>query len=262
MNEMHRVWKNPGFWLSVILSIFSMLYPHMDTHVFWETPLAYFASADFLYFMLMPLRFGLGKLLLPFMAVFPAATFLAEDQKNRYHLMLYYRYGPWEYMRQRMKLAVGAAILATEAGVLIYTLFVAIVCPWHDNIIMSWRNLQGYLFNNWINCYEGIPFIGLQLVCLGFSSAIWGLVGFSISCLTKNNGITIGGTFLCHYTISWLCSHKSWLISWSPMVLQSPSIYYNETILSIILRLIIWLVMTILLSIYCASRFIARLRRI
>lgn len=256
MQEMRRIWKNSGFWFSIGLGVFAMFYPHMDTRVFWETPFEYFASADFLYFMLMPLHFGLTKLLLPLIVTLPAAAFLAEDQRNRTHLLLVHRFGPWRYMRRRMAQAAGAAVFAALAGLLIYTLFAAIACPWHDNIVSSWRELDGYPFDGWVNRFEGLPFLGFQFLCLGLSSAVWGLAGFSIACLTRNGGVVVGGTFLAHYLASWLCMHSLPLRPWNPIVLQAPDTRYGGSIVLIVARLLVWLALAVLLSAVSAQKFI------
>lgn len=260
MKEIYRVWKSPGFWFSIGLGVFSMLYPHMDTHYFWQTPLAYFASGDFLYFMLMPLTYGLIKLLLPFIAVLPAAAFLAEDQQRRYHLMLYHRYGAWGYMRHRMRLTVGAAMLAAAMGYLLYAVFAAFACPWHDHIVASWRNLSGFPFDHWVNTYEGIPFLLFCLFCLCSSSATWGLVGFAISCISNNSGIVIGGTFCVYYLISWVFSNVFGHWDWSPMVLQAPSIHYEGSIAMIIVRLLVWFAIALIVAIGCAGCFQRRMK--
>jgi hypothetical protein len=83
MSLLKRIFRNKFFYLAVVLEIFSMFYPHMDTHYFWQTPLYYFSSADFLYFMLMPLRHGIGNLLLPFVAALPSAIFLAQNRRRK-----------------------------------------------------------------------------------------------------------------------------------------------------------------------------------
>jgi len=260
MGEMRRVWKNPGFWFSVFLGIFSMLYPHTDTHIFWQTPLDYFACGDFLYYMLMPLDMGLAKLLLPIIAVFPAAAFLAEDQRQRQHLLLCYRYGRWGYLRHRMSMAAGTAILAAALGFLAYAVFAALACPWHDHIVSSWRDLDHHPFNWWVNSYEGMPFLLFNLLCLCVSSAVWALIGFSISCFTTNTGAVVGGTFLLHYMASWLCSRVLKQSEWSPMVLQAPDTHYQGSIWMILVRLFVWLGLALALAIGSGSLFLARLR--
>lgn len=259
MKEMRRVWKNPGFWFAVLLGVFSMLYPHMDTYLFKHSPLEYFASGDFLYFMMMPLRYGLAKLFLPMIAVFPSAIFLAEDQRQREHLLAYYRWGAWRYMRHRMGQAVFSAVLAAALGLLIYTAFAAVACPWHDNIVSSWRTLEGYPFQNWINRYEGMPFLVLQLFCLCASAAMWALVGFSIACFTANSGIDIGGTFLAHYGVSWFLTRVLHASEWSPMVLQAPSNRYVGSIGMIAVRLGVWLALALVLALGCAKCFLIRM---
>lgn len=256
IKEIRRVLKNPGFWLAVFLGVFSMIHPHMNA----EMTLEYFRSGDFLYFMLMPLRYGLAKLFLPLIAVLPAAAFLAEDQRRRYHLFLYYRYGAWGYMRQRIKLSVIAAMLAAFLGFMLYAVFVGLICPWHDNIVYSWRDLSGLPFDGWINNYEGLPFLLLSLFCLLLSSAVWAMVGFSLSCFTNNTGIVIGGTFLAHYMASWLFSSILHIWDWSPMVLQTPLTYYSGSIWMIIVRLGIWLMASIIVATGCAKHFLNRIK--
>lgn len=255
MREMRRIFKNPGFWFAIGLGVFAMHYPHMDTYDFWHMPLDYFSSADFLYFMMMPLQHGLTRLLLPMIVTLPAAAFLAEDRKNRYHLLLVHRYGPRRYMRRRMAQAAGAAVFAAAAGFLLYAFFVAAACPWHDHIIASWRYLEGSAFDLWVNRFEGMPFLGFQLLCLMLSSAVWGLMGFSISCFTKNGGVVIGGTFLTHYTASWICSRNARLYPWSPMALQASPCGYDGSIAMIVVRLLAWLALALFLSIVSAKRF-------
>lgn len=258
MPETRRVWKNPGLWFSMGLVIFAMLYPHMS-RFFWESPLEYFAAGDFLYTMMLSLSWGLTQLLLPLIVTLPAAAFLAEDQRNRYPLLLAHRLGRWRYMRRRMAQAAGAAVFAALTGLLIYTLFIAAVCPWHDHIQTSWRELDGYPFNGWVNRFEGLPFLGFQFLCLGLSSAVWGLMGFSIACLTRNGGVVLGGTFLAHYMASWICPRSPALRPWNPIALQSPSIHYAGSIALIVVRLLVWLALAVLLSFVSAKRFIDRL---
>ncbi len=260
MGEMNRVWKNPGFWFAVFLGVVSMLYPHMDTHFFWEEPLNYFASGDFLYFMLMPLQYGLAKLLLPFIAVFPAATFLAEDQKRRHHLMLLHRCGMAGYIRQRIMMSVGGAMVAAAMGFLMYAIFAGFVCPWHENIVSSWRDLSGCTFDAWVNQYEGLPFLAFQLFCLCISAAIWSLFGFSIACFTTNAGLVIGGTFLLHYMASWCFSSIIHHYEWSPMVLQAPSTHFMGSPWLIVYKLFVWLAVAVVAAIGCGGWFIKRVK--
>ncbi len=260
MREMDRVWKNPGFWFAVFLGLFSMLYPHMDTFVFWEDPLGYFASGDFLYFMLMPLQYGLAKLLLPFIAVLPAATFLAEDQKRRHHLMMLHRTGMWGYMRRRMILSACAAMLAAALGFLAYAVFAGFACPWHENVVTSWRELSGCTFDAWVNQYEGLPFLAFSLFCLCVSAAVWSLFGFSIACFTNNAGLVIGGTFLLHYMASWCFSRIIHHSEWSPMVLQAPSTRFTGSVWLIVLRLFVWFVVSAVIAVSCAGGFVRRMK--
>ena len=260
MGEMVRVWKNPGFWFAIVLGVLSMLYPHMDTHVFWEEPLSYFASGDFLYFMLMPLQYGLAKLLLPFIAVFPAATFLAEDQKRGHQLMMLHRAGMWGYMRRRIMLSAGGAVLAAALGFLVYAVFAGFACPWHENIVTSWRELSGYTFDAWVNQWEGLPFLVFSFLCLCVSAAVWSLFGFSIACFTNNTGLVIGGTFLLHYMASWCFGRILHHSEWSPMVLQAPSTYFTGSVWQIVFRLLVWLAISVIIAVGCAGWFVRRMK--
>ena len=259
MGEIRRILKSYGFVSAVFLSIFSMLYPHMDAYVFWQTPLEYFAAGDFLYYMLMPLRFGLGTLLLPFIATLPTAMFLSEDRLYKIDLLMCHRYGKWRYMIHRMIVAASGAVSAALIGLLMYTFFVGIASPWHDNIVSSWRNLSNLPFNEWINQHEGLPFIAFNYGCLALTAMTWSLFGFCLSCFTSNTGIVIGGTFLLHYLASWCCSYVLKIYQWSPMVLQFPRTYYEGSIALMIVRLTIWLLLSIVASVVCASRYLARM---
>lgn len=259
MSELRRLIKRQGFWIAVLLVIISMLYPHMDTHVFWQTPLEYFASADFLYFMMMPLRFGLSQLLLPLIATLPAAVFLAEDKQYNLVSLMCYRYGKRRYCFHRMNMAGYDAAFAAVLGMMVYTLFVGVASPWHSNIISSWRNLSDSSFNLWINEYEGLPFIAFNFFCLAMTAATWGIVGFCISCFTNNTGIVIGGTFLIHYLCSWSLTYVLGYSIWSPMILQTPHTRYEGSIILIVVRLLIWFIIAYLAGILCSMRYIAKL---
>ena len=112
MSLLKRIFRNKFFYLAVVLEIFSMFYPHMDTHYFWQTPLYYFSSADFLYFMLMPLRHGIGNLLLPFVAALPSAIFLAQNRRSKTDLLMNYRYGRRRFVLNQILGTAGGAVLA------------------------------------------------------------------------------------------------------------------------------------------------------
>lgn len=109
MSLLKRIFRNKFFYLAVVLEIFSMFYPHMDTHYFWQTPLYYFSSADFLYFMLMPLRHGIGNLLLPFVAALPSAIFLAQNRRSKTDLLMNYRYGRRRFVLNQILGTAGGA---------------------------------------------------------------------------------------------------------------------------------------------------------
>ena len=203
MSLLKRIFRNKFFYLAVVLEIFSMFYPHMDTHYFWQTPLYYFSSADFLYFMLMPLRHGIGNLLLPFVAALPSAIFLAQNRRSKTDLLMNYRYGRRRFVLNQILGTAGGAVLAALLGLFLYTLLVAVASPWHQNIQYAWRNLYGLPFDAWINQYEGMPFLLLNYITLMLTAITWSLVAVSLACFTINLGVVVGGTFLLHYLSSY-----------------------------------------------------------
>lgn len=187
MSQLKRIFRNRFFYLAVVLEIFSMLYPHMDTHYFWQTPLYYFSSADFLYFMLMPLRHGIGNLLLPFIAALPSAIFLAQNRRNKTDLLMNY-------------------------------------------------------------------------VTLMLTAITWSLVAVSLACFTINLGVVVGGTFLLHYLSSWLLNQVLHISQWSPMVLQAPDIFYNQSIGFMMGRLLCWVIFSLCVAIFCLNRYFSHMK--
>ena len=260
MSLLKRIFRNKFFYLAVGLEILSMFYPHMDTHYFWQTPLYYFSSADFLYFMLMPLRHGIGNLLLPFVAALPSAIFLAQNRRSKTDLLMNYRYGRRRFVLNQILGTAGGAVLAALLGLFLYTLLVAVASPWHQNIQYAWRNLYGLPFDAWINQYEGMPFLLLNYITLMLTAITWSLVAVSLACFTINLGVVVGGTFLLHYLSSWLLSQVLHISQWSPMVLQAPDIFYNQSIGFMIGRLLCWVLFSLCIAIFCLNRYFSHMK--
>ena len=145
-------------------------------------------------------------------------------------------------------------------GLFLYTLLVAVASPWHQNIQYAWRNLYGLPFDAWINQYEGMPFLLLNYITLMLTAITWSLVAVSLACFTINLGVVVGGTFLLHYLSSWLLSQVLHISQWSPMVLQAPDIFYNQSIGFMIGRLLCWVLFSLCIAIFCLNRYFSHMK--
>ncbi len=223
--QWRRIFSSRGFYFAVLIQCFAYLYPHMDAGTFWDAPLSYFGSADLLYFFLMPRTNGLCIFLLPFVAVLPAATLLAEDVHSGYIRFLLQRVGKTKYLGMRMLQAAAGGAAASLAGSLLYLAFIMVVCPWNDHILVSWRKALALgSYAALAQTAYGLPVIaeGVSRFCL--EAMTWSLVGFAFVCFFKNAGVALALTFMCHYSIIYLCESYASLAAFSPSFIAVPDI--------------------------------------
>lgn len=232
--QWQRIFRQRGFYFAVVIQIFAYLYPHMDTHVFWQDPLEYFGSADLLYFFLMPRTHGLCMILLPFIAVLPSAAFIAEDQESGYIRYVLQRSGRHRYFAQRTVQAIGGAACASIIGSLVYLGFIMIVCPWNDNIIESWRmTLARGSFARLSQHAYGFPLIADTILQFALEAMTWSLIGIAFASLTHSSGLTLALTFMLHYGITYTLETFPQTYSWSPVVIAAEPIGTQVPLLTI-----------------------------
>lgn len=223
--QWRRIFCSKGFFLAIIIQILSYLYPHMDTYVFWHDTISYFGSADLLYFFLMPRANGLCIILLPFVAVMPAATLVAEDVQSGYIRFLIERTGKGKYFLIRILQAAAGGAAASIVGSMIYLGFIFIACPLDENIILSWRHsLALGSYADLAKIAYGIPIIFESILRFCIEAMTWSLVGFSFACFFHNNGTVLALTFISHYGIVYLLESYAFTYPYSPSVLSVPDI--------------------------------------
>lgn len=260
--QWRRIFSSRGFYLAVLIQCFAYFYPHMDAGTFWLDPLSYFGSADLLYFFLMPRTYGLCIILLPFVAVLPSSTMIAEDVQSGYIRCLLQRTGKTRYYGTRMLQAVAGGAAASLAGSLLYLIFIMIVCPWNENIIVSWRKTMALgSYAALAQTAYGFPVIaeGISRFCL--EAMTWSLIGFSFACLFKNTGIALSMTFMCHYGLVYLCDSYANLSALSPASIAVPYIATSSPLSSFYVMQLLYLGIAVGISLFVAvttSRTIAQ----
>ena len=252
--QWRRIFRSRGFWLAVIIQCFAYLYPHMDTNDFWYTPLEYFGSADLLYFFLMPRTYGLCIFLIPFVAVLPASTFIAEDIQSGYIRCLLQRTGKIRYLRTRILQAAAGAAMASLLGSFIYLGFIMLACPWNDNILTSWREVmsQGN-YAPLIQSAYGFPAIaeGISRFCI--EAMTWSFLGFAFACWFKNTGLALALTFMAHYGLTYIFETYPSLFNYSPSTIAVPDIATAVPLLSYYLMQFAYLGITFLIGLIAAT---------
>jgi hypothetical protein len=221
-----RIFKGKGIYLAIVLQVFAYFYPHQATH-FWEFLLDYFGSADFLYFFLKPTQLGgLITLLLPFVAVLPAALFVAEDLETGYIRLILERSGKTKYALSRMMEAISGAVIASMAGSLIYMGFIAILSPMDKNILTSWRDvLARSSYADLAAAWYGIPMVIDNVLRFAFAAAAWSLFAVAFSAFSASRGLALVLTFALHFSLAYIFESTTALLGWSPARIQVPSVY-------------------------------------
>lgn len=221
-----RIFKGKGLYLAIALQLFAYIYPHQITD-FGQSLLDYFGGADFLYFFLNPTQVGgLITLLLPFVAVLPAALFVAEDVETGYIRLILERSGKKKYALSRMMEAMAGAVIASLAGSLIYIGFIAILSPMDKNILTSWRDvLAKSSYADLAAAWYGIPMVIDNVLRFAFAAATWSVFGMAFSAFSASRGLALVLTFTLQFSLGYIFESTTALLHWSPAKIQIPSVF-------------------------------------
>lgn len=221
-----RILKQKGFYLAAAIQFFALLYPHMDTVVFWNAFSRYFESGTLFYNFALSADLGLSTLLLPFIALLPAALFVGEDIQSGFTRLVLQRKGRVKYAFTRCLQAMGGAGLASFMGTALYLVLLLLICPLKTiGTGESWREgmMQG-TYGFLVKPLGGFPYMLETGLRFAFAAMIWALVGVGINTLCKSKGLTLGLTFLIHFSLVYFLesTYKLSQSSWSPAVVQNP----------------------------------------
>ena len=210
--------KSKGFLFAVILMLYALNFVHMDAGMFWTHPLIYFGDGDFYYTFIISTQFGLLWILLPFASVLPMGLSYIDDKQTRYVDFLFNRQTRAQYAAHRLIASSVISALAIGSTLLVYTLFLAIVCPF-QNIGTGWQEAAMAAAYGW---RASSPYFYVFILeCAGrlmISAVFWNMLEMSLSYLWPNKTfVTVAVLSICllleniigtkygiRYTLSWL----------------------------------------------------------
>lgn len=221
---MKRMLSGKGFLFAVMLQLLGCFFPFRNYAGIWEAPLEVFASADFLYFFLVPREEGLLVALLPLVAYLPAAGFAAEDIASGFRDLALHRQSKCCYgFKLAMQGALGA-FLASLTGLFIYIAFISIASPMDGpRVVASWRRgLDMSVYQPYLYAY-GWPIVIDSSLRYAYAAFCWGLMGTGISALCANPGLGLVLTLALGYQLNAALVSKQATYWWSQRALLSAS---------------------------------------
>lgn len=214
---LRRVTGNPGTCWAALLVLLSCLYPAMG--VLKHQGLAYYTKADVVYFLLLP-RGDVINLLLPIIAVFPAAGLCAEDFSTGYITFILQRCGRRWYVFQRLSQAVLGAVLAVTIGFALYFAVVYTLSPYTQSIdnLEMFKAYQPFVLNAF-----ALPLALDTLFRIAFAASAWALIGVGFAAF-QNEFHALLATTLVYYFLSQLLVGSA-LNEWMPRRVQMPDVF-------------------------------------
>lgn len=211
-----RIFKEKGFYMAVAIQLFCLFFGHGGLGILKEP--------GFFYNFAVGAQLGLSPLLLPLIALLPAALFIGEDIETGFARLVLQRSGRGHYGLTRALQAISGGALAAFIGTALFGIITLLLSAWPGEDV-NWRYaMERDIYAFVATPLYGLPYLAETALRFAFAAATWALIGLGISALCKGRGLTLGLTFLIHFSLVyfWENTYQLSILYWSPAVIQNP----------------------------------------
>ena len=231
-----RIFLQKSFYFAIALQFLSFFYSHSNTG-FLSFFVPYFQMGNVFYHFEIGAVDGLAVLFLPFVALLPAALFVAEDFDTDFISLVLQRTDLKKYAFTRNLQAFTGGMVASALGTLLYLGMLLLLSPLGGDNTGYWELRSIGIFRFFVLPCHGLPYMLETTFRFALTAGVWALVGTGIAAFTKKASLALTLTFILHHTLIIFMEAFDTLIFWSPALLQSPQDYPGApSLLTVYLR--------------------------
>lgn len=234
---MKRIFRSKGFYFAVFLQCIGYLYYFIQFRSLLLTPHLLFAGTEVLHAFTMGREHGIVLVLLPLIAVLPAAGMVAEDRQSGFVKMILHRTSRGKYAASLLGRAAAGAVLASLLGsVCFIALLAACTDPPGERTAQVYAMLQRSSYAAIADPY-GVRYMLDSVLRTAAAALSWSLAGVGICALCGNAGLgLVLTTALCFQLSTALFYRGDVLMHWSQQSLLSVWISYAPGLWPMTLR--------------------------